>query len=224
MPTVNFLGSDFSTTAGIKSVVATPTAGSTIVVIVAQTGGSGPLTDGMVTDDNGANTYDTFTGCLKNASADELGVYIRDRSIAAVSTTFTFDPGAVTNTGGGLIVLEIVGLNQYTVTAVRQSGTQDNQAGGGTPTPVLAAAARTTNPLIGAVFNATNPAGITPRASWAEVFDGGYITPTTGLEVMTINNGETASSIAWGSTSASAFCSVVVEFVAPGGGNQVIIF
>jgi hypothetical protein len=84
-------------------------------------------------------------------------------------------------------------------------------AAAATPTCVLNSAALTTNALIGAVFNGTNPATMTPRASWTERADVGYATPTSGLEVMSRDSGETATSIAWGGTSASAFCASVFE-------------
>lgn len=223
--TINLLGSSVNTLTTPKTVVATPTAGATIIVIGFFSDPSSAITAGMMSDDNtGAGTYGIVNGCLNNASANELEVMVRSASVNAVSTTFTFDPGVVTITGGGLIVLEVVGLSRFGAAAIRQSANQNNQAGGGTPTPVLGAAALTSNGLIGAVMNLTNPATITPRAAWSEVVDSGYATPTTGIEVMTINSGEIASSIAWGGTSGTNFGSVVIELNGFIGGNQVLIF
>jgi hypothetical protein len=54
---------------------------------------------------------------------------------------------------------------------------------------------------------------MTPRGTpaYTERADVGYSTPTTGLEVMSIDSGETGTSIAWGGTSGSAFCSLAIE-------------
>lgn len=109
-------------------------------------------------------------------------------------------------------MLKVTGMERYGLAAALQSALQSNQASG-TPTPVLSSAAKTYNALIGAVFNGANPAGLTPRGTpaYSEQADVGYATPTSGLEVMTIDSGETGTSIAWGSSSASAFCSIILE-------------
>jgi hypothetical protein len=149
---------------------------------------------------------------LKNTSADVLSVYIREQLIgAAASTIFTHAPG--TTSGGGLAVLKVTGMIRTGAGAARQSATQANQAGGGTPTPAFAVAALTGNPVIGACFNAANPATLTPRGTptYTERVDTGWNVPAAGVEIMTIDSGETGTSIAWGGTSASAFCDLALE-------------
>jgi hypothetical protein len=207
---VTLLGTaTFTTATGTKTVVATPAVGDLIVIV---TGHSGNTSAATPTDDNSSGAYTRITSALAQAGVDTLGIHIRTALIgAAVSTTFTHAPG--TSTGGGLAVFKVTGMQKTGASAARASAKQDNQAAGGTPTPVLAQAALTTNALIAAVLNATSPATLTPRASpaWTERTDVGYSTPTTGLEAMSINSGETGTSIAWGGTSASAFGSLVVE-------------
>jgi hypothetical protein len=211
--TVTLLGTQtFDTTSGTHTVVATPAADDLIVIVVASTGNTANIAP---TDNNsdGAGIYSRVNTCVKNTSADTMQMWIRESKVgSASSTTFSHAPG--TSTGGGLAVFKITGMLRAGLTAVVQSAIQSNQAAAGTPTPVLGTAANTNNPLIGAVFNATNPATMTPRGTpvWTERQDSGYATPTTGLETMSINSGETGTSIAWGGTSASAFCSIVAEF------------
>jgi hypothetical protein len=212
MAAVTLLGAGtFNTTSGTHTVVATPAYGDLIVIFSANTGN----TSAALPTDNNASSPGTYTeitacACVKATSVDQMRVFVRNNLIFnAASTTFSHAVG--TSTGGGLSVFKVTGLARTGLSAAKQGAKQDNQAAAGTPTPVLGTAALTGNALIGAVFNATNPATMTPRTSWTERNDIGYATPTTGLETMSRDSGETATSIAWGGTSASAFCAAVLE-------------
>jgi hypothetical protein len=208
---VTLLGSaTVNTSSGTKTVTATPTAGRLIVIVTAHTGN----TSAAAPTDDQSGTYSIIAGpFVKASSADTIYIWARDSlTPSAISTVFTHAPGA--SSGGGLAVLEVSGMTRAGVSAKRQAAGQDNQASGGTPAPVFGSAVLTGNPVIGAVFNATNTAGnsgITQRASFTERVDTGYITPTTGIEVMSIDSGETGTTMTWGSTSGSAFCSIIVE-------------
>ena len=212
MATVTHLGTaTFSTASGTKTVTATPAVGDLIVIVTAHSGNTSaaPPTDNNT---DGGGRYVEVTACasLSQSSANQMRVWVRTQRIqSASSTVFTHAPGA--STGGGLDVFNISGMVRSGLNAIRQGAQQSNQAASGTPTPVLGSTSLTTNPLIGAVFNATSPATMTPRASWTEATDLGYSTPTTGLETMFRSSGETSTSIAWGGTSGSAFGSTVVE-------------
>lgn len=208
---VTLLGSaTFNTTSGTHTVTATPAVNDLIVIVGANTGS---VVDTTPTDDNsgGAGAYTRITGALKASSADELHIFVRTALVSSASSTvFTLAPG--TTTGGGLAVLKVTGMTQTGAAAVVQSAIQDNIASG-VPTPVLGATPAPGNPIIGAAFTATNPAALTPRAApvYTERVDTGWASPTTGIEIMSINAGETGTSIAWGSSSSTAFCSLVVE-------------
>lgn len=214
MAAVTLLGTQtFNTTNGSKTVTATPAVGDLIVIVTAHTGNTSAAAP---TDDNpgGGGTYTEITACacVKATSADQMRFWVRNNLITnAGSTIFTHAPG--TTSGGGLGVFKATGMSRTGSAAERQGAKQDNQSSATTPTPVFSVAALTGNALIGAVFNATNPATMTPRGTptWTERFDAGYATPTSGLETMSIDSGETATSIAWGGTSASAFCAAVLE-------------
>ena len=208
MAAVTLLGTaTFDTNSGTHTVVATPAIGDLIVIIAANTGNT---SNALPTDNNNSGTYKQINTCVKAASVDTLKAFIRDDLISAASST-TFTHAVGTSTGGGIAVLKVTGMTRKGLRAVLQSAIQSNQAAAGTPAPVFGAAALTGNAVIGAVFNATNPATMTPRTSFTERADVGYATPTTGLEVMSRDSGETATTQTWGGTSASAFCSLVLE-------------
>jgi hypothetical protein len=151
---VTLLGTaTFTTASGTKTVVATPAVGDLIVIV---TGHSGNTSAATPTDDNSSGAYTRITSALAQAGVDTLGIHIRTALIgAAVSTTFTHAPG--TSTGGGLAVFKVTGMQKTGASAARASAKQDNQASGGTPTPVLAQAALTTNALIAAVTQRHQP-------------------------------------------------------------------
>lgn len=215
MASVALLGSAFTTAAGDKTVTAAPTIGDLIVIVCANSGRT-TAQDPTVTDNNpgGGGTYTQVQENTKNTSADTLWIYVRNDLIKSVtSTVFTFSPLAAGDTGGGLIVLRVAGMWRAGLSAKRKSGGQDNQAAG-TPGPSWTGGGAATglNPLVGAVFNGTNPAGMTKPASFdTEQFDNGYTTPPSGLEVVSDNTGNTDSTVTWGSASASAFCSAILE-------------
>ena len=206
MAAITLLGAaTFDTSSGSKTVTATPAVNDLIVIVAAHSGNSSAATP---TDSQGG-TYTAVNSAVKASSADRMGVFVRNSPIpSAVSTVFTHAPG--TSTGGGLAVHKVTGMTRSGSSAVRQSAKQDNQAAA-TPAPVFGSAPLTTNPVLAALFNATNPATMTPRTNFTERVDAGYNTPASGLEVMSRDSGETATTQTWGSASGSAFCSLALE-------------
>lgn len=225
MAVTTLLGQTFNTTTGTHVVAATPAIGDLITIVCAD---SGLLPAIPPTDDNpdGLGTYTLISSALNNTSVDLLRAYVRN-ALIGVSAVTNFTSASGVTTGGGLSVQKTTGLTRSGFSAIRQSAKQENQIGGGTPTPVLGVAALVGNSLVGAVLNLTNPATMTPRGApvWTELFDAGWVAPTTGVECMEIDNGETGTNIAWGSVSASGFAAIVFELdsSAPplgGGGNK----
>lgn len=207
--TVTLLGTaTFNTSSGTKTVTATPAVGDLIVIVTANTGST--TTTAAPTDNNSSGTYTIINTAVKATSADTMQIWVRNALIAsATSTIFTQAPG--TTSGGGLVVLKITGMSRTGASAFVRSAIQSNRAAGGTPAPVLAATPSTLNPIITAVFNASNPGNVTARANYTRVANLGYNTPASGLCVADRDSGETSATITWGSTSASAFCSIAVE-------------
>ena len=205
--TVSLLGTPtFTTASGTKTVTATPAVGDLIVIITAH---SGNTSTAAPTDNQTGGTYTLINTAVKATSADTMKAWVRDNLItSATSTVFTHAPG--TTTGGGLVVIKCVGMDKAGASAVVRSAIQSNIASG-TPAPVLGATPSSANAIVGAVFNASNPAALTPRSGYTELYDSGYNTPATGLEVMADNSGETSATITWGGTSPSAFASIAFE-------------
>jgi hypothetical protein len=208
--TVSLLGTPtFTTASGTKTVTTTPAVGDLIVIVTANSGST--TTTAAPTDNNsgGSGTYTVVNTAVKATSADTMQVWVRDALItSATSTVFTQAPG--TTSGGGLVVIVCKGMDKAGSSAVVRSAIQSNIASG-TPAPVLGATPSSANAIIGAVFNASNPAALTQRTGYTEIYDSGYNNPTTGLEVMYRNSGETSATITWGSTSPSAFASIALE-------------
>lgn len=210
---VTLRGSAWTTTAGNKTVTATPAVGDLIVVIA---GNSGRTTAQAptITDNNAAGTYAQVKAATKNASADSLWMFVRNALVpAASSTIFTMAPVA-TDTGGGLIVLSVTGVKNVGSKAVVKSGSQDNQAAG-TPSINMGAVISALNAAIGAVLTTSNSSANTaPPTGWSESADAGYNTPPTGIEVAVIASGETLQTIAWTAATATAFASMIIELAA----------
>ncbi len=208
MASITLLGSIFDTNSGTHTVTATPAVGDLIVIV---TMGSGNTSSATCTDNNSSGAYTIINSALKVSSADKMTIQIRTALIAAAnSTIFSYAPG--TSTGGGIAVYKVTGMNQVGAAAAVQSAIQSNIASG-TPAPVMGGAVKTQNPVIMAAFNGTNVAGLTARSSPAYTLDvnTGYNSPTSGASCTHVNSGETASTLTWGSSSASAFCSIAVE-------------
>lgn len=158
----------------------------------------------------------SFTQVRREAhqsSTASLYVYVADQLTTGSGSTgtVTIESGADAGAGSIISVYTIAGMSRAGASAVRQSAGQSNQ-GSGTPAPAFASSALTGNVCLGAVYNATNPAGMTPPGSWTEGGDSGYTTgQVSGLETCHRNSGETGTTITWGSSSASAFASAIVE-------------
>lgn len=222
MAAVTSAGSAWTTTAGNKTVTATPAVGDLIVVIAGTSGLSGG-TISVSDNQSPAGTYDQISSDFTGFSTTGvLTMWVRNTLITAASST-VFTATQTGSSGGGLVVYRISGMSIVGEGAVRGAGGQSSGGAGATPGPVLlrrvgttysgTQAALTANVIVGAVCNGSTPAGLTPPASFTEAPtpDLGYSSPTTGIETCFSNSGITASTITWGGTSATAFASMVVE-------------
>jgi hypothetical protein len=207
MATVTQAGITFNTTAGDKTVVATPAVNDLIVVVAAATGPTGSL---GCTDNNSSGTYTLIEFQVQNGIANPLCLLVRTALITSASSTTWTTSGESASSGGGLVVYRVSGMTRTGASAVKTHG-GNNAASTTTPAVALGAAALTGNALIGAVFNATNVAGVTQPSTWTQDNNVGYNTPTAGLESTHINSGFTGSTVTWGSTSASAFAVAALQ-------------
>jgi hypothetical protein len=202
----------------------TPSVGDLLVVFVTVEGNT---VDRTLTSSIGGFTFTQIRKQLFRTSADAVYVYVS----AALVTSATSQTVTINGTGSGSIisVYSVSGMTRVNSAAVRQQGGQSNQTTGTTPAPAFAGNALTANCCIGAIANATNPAGMTAPGSWSESQDVGYTTgAVTGMETAFRNSGETGTTITWGSTSPSAFASIIIELdisVPPAGtANMLLAF
>lgn len=213
MATVAILGTaTWTTAAGNKTVTATPTLNDVIVIVH---GASAAGATSTVSDNNsgGGGTYTKVIADINAVGSNQaMHLSVRNALISSATSTI-FTATNATDNGGGLVVMRVTGMSRTGSSAVKQSAVQEIQTAGTTPAPVMGSAVLTANAVIGAVINVSNPAALTPRSSpaYSEIADVGYATPVTGLEIMKIDSGETATTITWGGTSATGFGSLVAE-------------
>lgn len=190
----------------------TPAIGDLIVVFVTKEA-STAMVSADLTSNLGGFTYTLVRTELFRSSLDIFGVFVADQLCSAItSQTATIGSGSDAGAGSIISVYRISGMSRAGASAIRQQGGQSNQSASTTPAPAFAGAALSANTCIGAVANSTNTAGLTPPSNWSESQDVGYTTgAVTGLETAFRNSGETGTTITWGSTSASAFASIIIE-------------
>jgi len=196
--TVTSLGSTFNTTAGDKTVTATPAVNDLIVVIGTASGTT--QTNGDTTNVTDNNSSGTYTKIVSDTSGTVLGmvtIWIRNSLISSATSTI-FTATQTNSNGGGLEVFKVTSMTRTGSSAARQSA--NGNGAGATMTITYGSASLTGNPNIGGVMNVTNPATVTPPTSWTESIDTGYATPTIGVEDAFINSGFTGTSASWSQT------------------------
>lgn len=211
MATIAVLGTPtWNTTAGSKTVTATPAVDDLIVIVAGSSGLAGGTT--AVTDDNSSGTYNQVDSDRTGFSTTGvLTCWIRTAKIAsAVSTIFT--AAQVGSTGGGLAVLAV--RNAGSLVGSAAARTTGGESGvSGTPGPVLTSPGLplALNPIITAVMSGTNGGGTTVRTGYTDVSISGYNTPATGFDLCYLESGENSQTITWGGAAPSTFASMAVE-------------
>ena len=199
MATGTDAGGTWNTTAGNKTVVATPALNDLIVVVHGMSGWASGDTS-VITDNNpgGAGTY-TQIGAnplsTGGGTAGALWISIRTALISNTGST-TFTCTNVGDTGGGLTVLRFSGMVKTGSAAARQNVGQSTQTEN---PPVIAfpAATLTANPIVLGVFGEDNPPALTSPTGFTEAEDTGWATPTSGIQVCWDDAGNTGSSYSW---------------------------
>lgn len=201
MATGTDAGGTWNTTAGNKTVVATPAVNDLIVVVHGMSGwASGD--NSTITDNNadGLGTYHrigtaTVPMSQGGGTGGALWISIRNALVGSgTSTTFTCTNTG--DTGGGLTVLRFSGMTRVGSQAIKQSKGENTQTEN-PPTLTFDATTNTNNPIVLAVLGEDNPAGVTPPTGFTEADDTGWATPTTGIEVCWDDSGNTATLFSW---------------------------
>lgn len=183
----------------------TPAANELLVVFTTVEGNTA---DRTLTSSVGGQTFTQIRKQVFRTSADALYLHVSNALTTNASQTVQVD-----GSGSGSII-SVYSVSGITVLgAVANQGGQSNGTAATAPAPVFGQAARTENPCLSCVANATNPAGVTNApGSWTKSQDTGYTTGAiTGLASAFRNSGETGTTITWGTNSASIFASIVVE-------------
>jgi hypothetical protein len=199
MATGTDAGGTWNTTAGNKTVVATPSVGDLIVVVHGMSGwASGD--NSVITDNNsgGGGTYSRLGNATTPLStgggtACALWFSVRDELIKSASST-TFTATITGDTGGGLTVLRFSGMARKGFAAIRQFVGESDQ----TETPASLTFPQntvTTNPVIMAIMGEDNPANAGLPVGFTEADNTGWATPATGIHVSWDDTGRDATTV-----------------------------
>lgn len=208
MPAWTFAGTTWNTTAGNKTVTATPADGDLIVVVAGCTLAGGTT---AVTDNDGGTYTLVDSDRTGFSTAGVLNVFVRDALITTPASTI-FTAAQAGSTGGGLHVYRLSGMTLVGAAAVRSNGGQSSGTAGTTPAPALNQAPHARNPILIAVAAGANAAVMVPRAGYAEGADSGYNTPATGMGSAVLDSGENETTLTFGGTTSTTFASVAIEF------------
>jgi len=155
---------------------------------------------------NGAATWTKHDEKLPNGAGIYSSVLFTGIVTSTITNgTATLDVTGDDATGAGAAIYVITGGGSF-----RQFKYGSGLASS-TPTFSGLAALLTDSVYVAFVWNTTNPAGLTPPTSWTEDLDVGHLVPILGTQSCHRDGGETATSIAYGATSASAWVGYFVE-------------
>jgi hypothetical protein len=215
MATGTHAGSTWNTTAGNKTVVATPALNDLIVVVHGiSTWASGD--NSVITDNNsdGLGTYTrygTASAPLSTGGGTSCAAWISIRNAligSATSTTFTATNTG--DTGGGLTVMRFSDMSRTGASAPKQAPVGESDQTESPPAIAFGAATNTNNPIVLAVMTGEGGNKV-PPTDFSEATDATWSTPTTGVEVCWVNSGKTASSYTWTSGGGTDHNEVGVE-------------
>lgn len=210
MATFTEAGESWTTTAGKKTVVATPASNDLIVVVAGATSTGTPTIAVSDNNSDGLGTYVLIASASGGGTGGLLRIYVRTALVgSATSTTFTATIGS--DTGGGLTVMRLSSMYHTGYGAVRQFAQESTQTED-PPSIAFTAATLTDNPILIAVLCEDNPAALTSPTGFSETTDTGYNSPVTGIHVCFINSGATNSTYAYQAGGAATdHCEVAVE-------------
>jgi hypothetical protein len=216
MATGTHAGSTWNTTAGNKTVVATPVANDLIVVVhgISDWASSDNST---ITDNNsdGLGTYykiGTATAPMATGGGVGTGaLWISVRtSLIGSATSTTFTATNTGDTGGGLTVIRFSGMSRVGSQAVLQS-IGESTATENPPTITFASTTLTGNPIVLGCMGEDNPITLTPPTGFTEATDTGWNNPGSGLEVCWDDAGNTATLFSWSGGAVTDHCEVGIE-------------
>lgn len=184
----------------------TPAVGDLLVLVLGASGIGGAFFP-VITCDNGIS-FSFVAGAVPR-----MDVYIADQLVsAAVAHNITLDYTGDPTTGQNAQVLRVSGMTRTGISAIRQILNTDNGVSGTAPAVTLAAACLTSNPTIFAARAAIAAPFFSEPASWTELDDNGFTTPTASQAVCSRDSGYTGSSFTAGATVAASWSAIAIEF------------
>jgi hypothetical protein len=187
----------------------TPSANATLVVLVFATG-----TTATATMSGGSLSWTRETSILYNTT-DTAYLFWANTGASPGSTTITFDCTGDNATGVTMSVTEFTGSDVTTPNPIRQFKTAATTAAN--PSTTFDTGMNTNNGYVSGFGMPRNPPTSTPPASWTEMMDTGYSTPTAGASSAYRAGGETAAAITFTSSSA-AYGMISAEVYVAGAG------
>lgn len=167
-----------------------------------------------VTESAGGGTYTLVAVQEWSGTGNRMFVYIRTALCAATTSrtiSCTLPSDAATGATIQVLAVKSMGTGRAGLTAVKQSGKNKGGAAS-TPAVTMGAALNTNNATLIGFSNSANPPGITLPSGFSSIDTVGFASPTTGSEVSKDESGNTSTTLTWGSSSATAWGAIVVEF------------
>lgn len=180
----------------------TPTNGDLLIAIVDVDGPDGT----GVSDSLGG----TWTALYDDTATSGRSVYYRTAFSNGSAMTFsvTSSPAAA---GCNIVIKSVTGTSGAAPVNTIVQSANGSFSGGGTPAVTFGASLTAANCVIGAVFNTSNPAGVTEPSGYTETIDSGHATNNQGLETCYKSASLSGTTVTWGSTSATTGVAFAVE-------------
>ena len=191
-----------------RTVTMTPAVGDHVLVFCSV--GGNTQSAPTMSDNNADGIGYTLLAALAwgSASGNRLFAFVRNGlMVNTTSTIITLDTD--TNDAAHMWVHQASGAVRAGADSIRQIATIENGAAAGTPAVTFASSHLTHDLNVCAVASANS---MTPPTSWTEQVDQSQTVPTTFIEGCTRQTGFTGTTVTWGSTSASTFAAIAVEF------------
>lgn len=185
-----------------------PGVGDLAIVFVGTTG-LASVASAIADDNAGGSSWTLIGSALRTTSLDVQAAFVRTTPFSSTAgTTVTATIGAPT--GAFIAVVLINGMSRYGSSAIRQFAREQNQTAGG-PAPTYGVPALTTNLQLTCINTNANPPNCPGPAGFTSRVNGGYITPTAGFQLYTIDSGDTSTTVSWSGSAGNAYSDMAIE-------------
>lgn len=187
---INLLGSLVDTNTGNKILAVTPAVGQLLIVFATF---SGTVLNGVTDDQGGTYTQINAVGAF--------AFFVRTALVSSAVLHTITSAQLAASTGGSIFAFTATGMTKTGATAVLASN-GSTAYGAVTPTCNLGTVSLN-SPVLCSAYTTSNPCGEVAPAGYAEDANTGYLTPTTGMQLIHINGGQAVATVTWGAVSAT---------------------